>query len=72
MKARMASFSPSKKRTWPGMSFSVVNMKVKYHSGLMPSGVAAKGSAFFPTSQGRKTQMTPMRTRMSVQPRASL
>ncbi len=54
------------------MIFRVVNIKVKYHSGFIPIGVGAKGSAFCPTSQGKKTQSTPMRARMSIQPRESL
>ena len=30
-------------------------MKRKYHSGLIPAGAGANGSAFIPKSQGKKT-----------------
>ncbi len=71
MNPKMPKSSPSIENIWAGMIFSVVNMNVKYHSGFIPMGVGANGSAFWPISQGKKTHRTPIRARMSIQPRAS-
>src|SRR6516165_12150847 len=48
--ADIPSISPSMPRTFAGITFSVSNMNRKYHSGLMPAGAEAKGSALCPGS----------------------
>ena len=37
-----------------GRYFKLCETKVKYHSGRMPAGAEANGSAFTPSSQGRE------------------
>src|SRR5215471_570776 len=54
-KPRMPSTSPSMKKMCDGMSFRVWNCARKYHSGLMPGGAGANGSAFVPNSHGKNT-----------------
>ena len=54
MKPRMTSCSPSMNRTWPGMSLRVVNMKVKYHSGLMPERRRGEGIGLFADLPGQE------------------
>ena len=71
MNPKIAKISPSTKKICEGMIFRVVNIKVKYHSGLIPRGVGAKGSAFWPTSQGEKTQSTPMIASIRIHPNES-
>ena len=46
-------------RIFAGISFSVWNMNRKYHSGLMPAGAEANGSAFTPRPHGNKAASAP-------------
>ena len=47
--------SPGRKRISPGRNLKTWNIKRKYHSGLIPTGADAKGSAFVPSSHGKNT-----------------
>ena len=50
----IATTSPSMPRMWAGRYLRLWNMNMKYHSGLMPAGADRNGSAFFPSSAGKK------------------
>ena len=67
----MPTISPSIPRILLGRYFRVWNMNMKYHSGLMPIGAGANGSAFLPSSAGSRAASAASTARADSQPTMS-
>src|SRR5437016_411823 len=54
--ATTPSRSPSRPSTWLGTSFNVWKIARKYHSGRIPGGTTANGSAFTPVPRKERRE----------------